>query len=312
MMFAEKIPIEEVRKLALEEGFCDVGAAKCEKIDISSYKAWIAKGYNATMDYLQRNIDKREQPSFLVENTKTIFCFLMSYNDEDVCKNSRYKIATYAQRRDYHRTIKQKLNNIILKLQSQYPNLQAKAFTDTAPIGEKMWASKCGLGWKGRNSMLVTKEFGNKIFIGEILANCESDYAKEINNHCGSCHRCIDACPNHAMMENGLINANLCTAYQTIENKGDIPNNIRTNGYIYGCDICLNACIWNNKAIRIETQDIDIKNLVCSMLDEINRDEISKTTFNRLRRKTPMERIKFDKFLSNIQHTKSEISTNNR
>ena len=114
------------------------------------------------------------------------------------------------------------------------------------------------------------------------------------------------------MMENGLINANLCTAYQTIENKGDIPNNIRTNGYIYGCDICLNACIWNNKAIRIETQDIDIKNLVCSMLDEINRDEISKTTFNRLRRKTPMERIKFDKFLSNIQHTKSEISTNNR
>jgi epoxyqueuosine reductase len=228
----------------------------------------------------------------------------MSYNDEDVCKNYAYKIASYAQRKDYHYVIKQKLNSIISELQMQFAGLQAKAFVDTAPVGERNWAVKCGLGWMGKNSLLVTKQFGNKVFIGEIFASCTSDYGEEMKNQCGYCQKCIDACPNHAIMYNKTINSNLCISYQTIENKGDISEKIKTCGYIYGCDICLNACIWNKKANKIEIQDKEIKTLVCSMLKKIENGNITKEDFQKLRKISPMDRIKYEKLLSNIAFAK--------
>ncbi len=305
------IPINIIKKLAKEEGFCDCGAAKCEKLDLSSFKDWLAKGYNASMSYLENYFDKRENPELLFENTKTIFCFLMSYNDisneninDSNVANNKLKIASYAQRRDYHYVIKQKLNNIIVKLQMQFPNLQAKAFVDTAPIRERDWAIKCGLGWKGKNSLLVTKEFGNKVFIGEILCDYESDYSTETKNLCGKCEKCLTSCPNNAILTDGTIDANLCISYQTIENKGDIPLNIDLQNYIYGCDICLEACIWNTKAEKVPIQDIDVKELVCSMLGKIENNEDFKVEFQKLKKLSPMDRIKYQKLRSNIEHNK--------
>lgn len=305
------IPINIVKKLAEEEGFCDCGAAKCEKLNLSSFKDWLAKGYNASMSYLENYFDKRENPKLLVENTKTIFCFLMSYNDisnentsDSSVANNKLKIASYAQRRDYHCVIKQKLNNIIARLQTQFPNLQAKAFVDTAPIRERDWAIKCGLGWKGKNSLLVTKKFGNKVFIGEILCDYESDYGTETKNLCGKCEKCLTSCPNNAILMDGTIDANLCISYQTIENKGDIPQNINLQNYIYGCDICLETCIWNIKAKKVPMQDIDVKELVCSLLDKIEKNEDCKEEFQKLKKLSPMDRIKYQKLLSNIEHNK--------
>ena len=300
------IPLNIVKEAALREGFCDCGAARIEKLDLTAFKGWIAMGYNASMSYLENYMDKRENPALLYENSKTIFCFLMSYNDEPVDKNHRYKIALYAQRRDYHHVIKQKLNNIISLLQSHFPDLQAKAFVDTAPVKERDWAVKCGLGWKGKNSLLVTQNFGNKVFIGEILCNYTTDYAQEVKSHCGNCNKCLTSCPNGAILPNGNINANLCISYQTIENKEDIPENINLQNYIYGCDICLNACIWNNKAKPAEIQDSDVRNLVCSMLDKIENGGDFKEEFQKLSKLSPMDRIKYTKLLSNIRHVESK------
>ncbi len=303
---ADYIPLNIVKVLALKEGLCDCGAARCEKLDLTYLEDWLANGYNASMTYLANYFDKREDPTLLFENTRTVFCFLMSYNDENVTENKQFKIASYAQRRDYHHIIKQKLNSIITQLQSQYPNLQAKAFVDSAPVMEREWAVRCGLGWKGKNSLLVTKQFGNKIFIGEILANCISDYTQEIPNHCGNCNKCLSSCPNNAILENGTIDANRCISYQTIENKGNISSDIDLKNYIYGCDICLNACIWNNKAKKIDVQDSDVKSLVCRILDKIENNEDFKTEFQQLRKLSPMDRIKYSKLLSNIDFVKKQ------
>lgn len=302
------IPLNIIKDLAYKEGFCDCGAAKCEKLDLSSFKDWLAKGYHASMSYLENYFDKRENPALLVENTQSVFCFLMSYNDGTADTDKTFKIASYAQRKDYHYTVKQKLNNIITQLQEQFPNLQARAFVDSAPVKERDWAVKCGLGWKGKNSLLVTKKFGNKVFIGEILANCTSDYSHEISNACGSCNKCLTSCPNGAIMENGNINANLCISYQTIENKQEIPENINLRNYIYGCDICLNACIWNNKAKKNEPQDSEVRSLVCSMLDKIERNEDFKSDFQKLRKLSPMNRIKYQKLLANVSLAKKQLS----
>ncbi|MGP1514792.1 MAG: tRNA epoxyqueuosine(34) reductase QueG [Bacteroidales bacterium] len=302
------IPIDLVKDLAKKEGFCDCGAAKCERMDLTLFKDWIARGYHGSMSYLERNFDKRENPELLFENTKTIFCFLMSYNDEIVDKKYNFKIASYAQRRDYHYTIKQKLNNIIIQLKLQFPGLQAKAFVDTAPIKEREWAIKSGLGWKGKNSLLVTKEFGNKIFISEILCNYISDYSKEIANYCGNCNRCIDSCPNRAILTNGNVNANLCISYQTIENKGSIPEKIDLKNYVYGCDICVNACIWNRKAKKEEIQDLDVKNVIRNVLSKIETEEDFKKDFQKLRKMSPMDRIKYSKFVSNVEIVKKQLN----
>ena len=300
------IPILTVKDLALKEGFCGCGATKAGKMDISSFKDWLAKGYNASMSYLENYLDKRENPALLLEGSRSIFSFIMSYNDDSETSMHKFKIASYACRKDYHYTIKQKLNNIIIKLKDQYPDLQTKIFVDSAPVQERNWAIRCGLGWKGKNSLLVTKEFGNKVFIGEILANCTSDYAEETANACGNCNRCLTSCPNNAILSDGNINANLCISYQTIENKEEIPENINLRNYIYGCDICLNACIWNNRAKKTEVQDKEVKNLVCSMLDKIEKGEDFKSEFQKLRKLSPMDRIKYQKLLSNVELAKKQ------
>ncbi|MBR1626407.1 MAG: tRNA epoxyqueuosine(34) reductase QueG [Bacteroidales bacterium] len=300
------IPLHIVKELAEKEGFCNCGAAKCEKLDLTSFKQWLERGYHASMSYLERNFDKRENPGLLFEDTKTIFCFLMSYNDDDNSEYHEYKIASYALRRDYHHVMKQKLNNIIIQLQAKFPDLQARPFVDSAPVKEREWAIKCGLGWKGKNSLLVTKNFGNKVFIGEILCNCESDYATEAGSMCGNCNKCLTSCPNNAILPDGSINANLCISYQTIENKENIPDNIRLHNYIYGCDICLNACIWNNKAMKTEMQDSDVKNIAFHMLDKIENDEDFEEEFRKLRKMTPMDRIKYSKLVSNVNLAKRQ------
>lgn len=306
----EYIPIETIKELAFKEGFCDVGAAKIEKVDVSFYRSWLSKGYNASMNYLSNkdNLLLREDPRLLLEKAQTIFCFLMPYNDEDVLANSPYKIASYAQRKDYHFVIKSKLRNIIAQIKETIPNFQAVAFVDSAPLLECFWAVRCGLGWKGKNSLLTTKDFGNKVFISEILACCSSDYSVEQKNHCGSCRVCIEACPNKAIKDNCQIDANLCTSYQTIENKNCINANIDTQHFIYGCDICLTSCIWNKKARKIATEDKDIKQLLCQIVKKVENNSLTKEDFNKLKKQTSISRIKYEKFLSNISYNQTHCN----
>ena len=302
------IKLEEIVALSQKQGFCAVGATKIEKVENDFLDSWLDKGYNASMKYMENYIELRKNPSLLVPYAKTILCFLMSYNDERVDNEHIFKIASYAQRKDYHFVMKEKLRNIISSLQEKYTDLQAIAFVDSAPVLERYWAEKCGLGWKGKNSLLVNKEYGSKVFIGEIFCNITTDYFEEqIINRCGTCTRCIDICPNGAITKTGEIDSKRCISYQTIENKQEIPYTFDTKNYIYGCDLCIEVCPWNKKAKKVDNQDIETKELMNDVLNKISENELDRTDFNKLKKVTPLSRIKYDKLISNVENVKKRL-----
>ncbi|MBQ9254197.1 MAG: tRNA epoxyqueuosine(34) reductase QueG [Bacteroidales bacterium] len=302
------IKLEEIVALSQKQGFCAVGATKIEKVENDFLDSWLDKGYNASMKYMENYIELRKNPSLLVPYAKTILCFLMSYNDERVDNEHIFKIASYAQRKDYHFVMKEKLRNIISSLQEKYTDLQAIAFVDSAPVLERYWAEKCGLGWKGKNSLLVNKEYGSKVFIGEIFCDITTDYFEEqIVNRCGTCTRCIDICPNGAITKTGEIDSKRCISYQTIENKQEIPYTFDTKNYIYGCDLCIEVCPWNKKAKKVDNQDIETKELMNDVLNKISENELDRTDFNKLKKVTPLSRIKYDKLISNVENVKKRL-----
>lgn len=298
------LPKEEIKELAFKEGFCDFGAVQVKEVESDFLKQWLENSFHASMSYMENYQDIRQNPALLIDDAKTIVSFLYSYNDERVDKNSLFKIAHYAQRKDYHYVLKQKLNNIITELQTKYPDFTARAFVDSAPILERYWAERCGLGWIGKSSLLINKDYGSKVFIGEIVCNYETDYNKEkVNSLCGPCTLCLKSCPNNAITQDGIFNSKRCISYQTIENKENIPDGFETKGYIYGCDICLEVCPWNKKAKKVEQQDTETKLLIQEVLNKAEQGTLEKIDFKHLAKLSPINRIKYEKFLSNISVT---------
>jgi epoxyqueuosine reductase len=299
------IALSIVKDLALNIGFQDCGAAKVEPLDSAFFDNWLKEGFNANMLYMQNYYTQRLNPSLLLDGAETIFCFVLSYNTNEKT-NNHYKIASYAFGKDYHRIIKNKLKDIVAKIKESYPDFEAKVFVDTAPIFEKVWAKKAGLGWIGNNSCLVTKDFGSKVFIGEIICNFSSDYAKEeVQSKCGNCNKCIEICPNKAL-DTKTINSNLCNAYQTIENKEPIPSGINLHNFVFGCDICLDVCPYNNKTFINEDKDMKIRDEVKDLLNKIDDGSIEKSDFQKARKNSSIERIKFEKLLSNLRSASLE------
>ncbi|MDD2529613.1 MAG: tRNA epoxyqueuosine(34) reductase QueG [Bacteroidales bacterium] len=302
------IDFNTIKSLALESGFQDCGAIEVGKLDISFFNKWINAGYNADMQYLNKYVSIRENPELLLENSKSIISFIVSYNIEnaDSKNNKRLKLASYSLFNDYHKSIKQALNRLILCIQDIYPDFKGTSFVDSAPIFEKVIAKKSGLGWIGKNSILINKTFGSRILIGEIICNYSTDYNNSIEEDlCKNCYLCKNACPNGAICDNSILDANLCNSYQTIENKNNIPNNINLKNYILGCDICLNVCPWNNKASIKESKILSLNSKTLELIEKINNEEYDKSLFNQAKKNSPLDRIKFDKLLSNIEKAKT-------
>lgn len=298
------LPLEIVKEKAISLGFNDCGAAKVEQLPTSKFDDWIKKGYNANMNYLNNYHSQRFNPCELLEGAKTVFSFIISYNTENQIEQYTHKIASYAQGFDYHKVIKNKLYILLEYLTDLFPDIQAKICVDTAPVMEKHWAVKAGLGWIGKNTCFISEKWGSKVFLAEIICNYESDYTQEVRNQCGNCRKCIESCPNQALndQETGL-DSNKCISYQTIENKGSIPCEIKLNNYIYGCDICLNACIRNIKAPKVKNE-FSLTQEMNMLLSKIETGEIEKTDFNKVRKISAMERIKFEKLLANKESQK--------
>lgn len=303
------IDFQIIKSLALELGFQDCGAIMPSKIDISFFSDWLNKGYNAEMQYMRNYIEKRENPSLLLENSKSIISFIVSYNTETIDNktNNSLKFASYSLFEDYHKSIKIGLFKLISCIQEIYPNFKANAYVDSAPLFEKLIAKQAGLGWIGKNSCLINKDYGSKILIGEIITNYSTNYNTIIQeDNCKECSNCIDNCPNQAIRDNKSINAYLCSSYQTIENKKNIPNEINLKGYIFGCDICLNSCPWNNKNKIKESRILSLNSNMQNLIDDINKDNLDKTLFNKAKKNSAIERIKFEKLISNIEKAKGE------
>ena len=298
------LSLEIVKEKAISLGFNDCGAAKVEQLPTSKFDEWIKKGYNANMDYLNKYHSQRFNPCELLEGAKTVFSFVISYNTENELDEGKYKIASYAQGLDYHKVIKNKLYALLEELKALFPDIQAKICVDTAPVMEKHWAVKAGLGWIGKNTCFISEKYGNKVFLAEMICNYESDYTQEVRNQCGNCRKCIESCPNGALNDQEIgLDSNKCISYQTIENKDSIPSEIKLNNYIYGCDICLNVCIRNIKAPKVKNE-FSLTQEMNMLLSKIETGEIEKTDFNKVRKISAMERIKFEKLLANKESQK--------
>lgn len=245
---------EHLKTAAKAVGFdlCGVVAVHPLEEDAARFRRWLEAGNHASLGYLERNIEKRFNPAQLVEGAQTVIVCAISYKSEistGYAEDACAKIASYACNRDYHLTIKELLHALLKQLQSDYPTLTGRAFVDSAPVAEKRWAVEAGLGWIGRQSLLITPEYGSFVHLGELIINeaCDSYDTPFEASLCGSCNACITHCPTGAILEGErMIDTRRCIACHTIERATTEP--IALDGWIFGCDCCQSCCPYNRRA----------------------------------------------------------------
>lgn len=242
---------EFIKQEALLSGFAACGIAPAGKLMDEEIRLdnWLQNGFGTGMEYMQKHKDLRVNPDLLVPNAKSVLVFLYNYYPSQMMDNdSSFLISAYAYGRDYHEVIREKLNVLIAKLKEKVPEIAIRGFVDSAPVLERAWATRAGLGWIGKNSMLISRKSGSYFFIAELITNLELEFDQPMGgDYCGDCSRCMDACPTGAITDLRVVDANKCISYLTIENKGAIPESFKGKykKWIFGCDICQQVCPWN-------------------------------------------------------------------
>ena len=245
-----------IKERALELGFSDCGFSRAEALpdDAQRLNAWLQKGYHARMGYMANHFEKRTDPTRLVDGARTVISLLYNYYTDRVQKDPEAPILSkYAYGKDYHIVMKEKMHFMFDYIKSMHPEAEGRVFVDSAPVLDRAWAKRAGLGWIGKNSNLISRTAGSFFFIGEIILNLELAYNQiPENDFCGSCTRCIEACPSQAILDMRSIDSEKCISYQTIENKGEISTEVegKLSGRMFGCDICQDVCPWNRKALN--------------------------------------------------------------
>jgi len=249
MLLTNKI----ITETALNLGFNLVGFSGAELLedDVIHLQNWLKKGYHADMYYMERNIEKRKNVKEILPSAETVISLALVYNTPDTHSgNNKYgKISRYAWGKDYHIIIWEKLDKFVEEIKKIDPLFEAKTYVDTGPVMDKVWAVRSGLGWMGKNTNIINREKGSWFFIATVICNYKFDYSLPVQDMCGSCSACIDACPTGALVDGYMLDSNKCISYQTIENKSGIPESLKGKfaGWIYGCDICQEVCPWNKK-----------------------------------------------------------------
>lgn len=283
-----------IKAEAIKLGFDACGIAKAEELteDRSHLLSWLDSGYQANMKYMERNIEKRSDPRLLVEDAKSVVVLLQNYFPEKQNFISDYKIAKYAYGEDYHIVLKEKLFSLFNYINKEIAPAKGRCFTDSAPVQERSWAVKAGLGWIGKNGNLLTRNFGSFVFIAELIIDLELEYdTPNLHNYCGSCNICIEQCPTGAIVSPKVIDSNKCISYLTIENKDEIPETFKgkTENWIFGCDICQDVCPWNRKNAPTRENrfypDAKLVNLANKDWEELSEEE-----FNLFFQKSPLSR----------------------
>lgn len=244
---------EQIKQKALEIGFHKIGIVRAEALEAerANFNSWIASGFQGEMAWMEREPDKRTDPRLLFPSAKSVIVVAINYYTPHKHEGdqSEGKISRYAWGDDYHEVLKEKLRVLLNWIKSENPEADGKICVDTAPIMDKAWAVRAGIGWLGKHSNVITQECGSWIFIGEILLNLSLDYETEIvPDHCGSCTMCLDACPTSAIVEPYVVDSRKCLSHATIELRSEVlPVEIEEHleGWLYGCDICQDVCPWN-------------------------------------------------------------------
>ncbi len=298
-----------IKQLALQSGFDAVGIVPYMEVDqanLSFLQSWIQRRQFQDMEFMTRNLEIRTAQKKIIPDAKSIIIVLKKYGTKQARKSETYNISKYARIKDYHVVMKKQLKDLLKKTKDTCPGLNGRVFSDTAPIMEKLHAMRAGLGWIGKNTLLIHPDLGSFCFIGEIITDSESDqYDKPLETDCGSCSACVEACPLNAIEKPYQLDTRKCVAYYTIEHKGSIPKVFAKNwpNFIYGCDICQEVCPYNHKSDYVRKDFSPVKDF-----DSITEEEweaLDETKFFEMFCQTPVARIGFDRLMRNIQYVRT-------
>jgi epoxyqueuosine reductase len=288
-------------------GFLSCGISKAGFLEEEAPRLenWLNNQMNGQMSYMENHFDKRLNPTLLVDGAKSVISLLLNYFPSELQNEDSYKISKYAYGQDYHHVIKEKLKELLHFIQTEIGEVSGRAFVDSAPVLDKAWAAKSGLGWMGKNSNLITQKVGSFYFIAELIIDLELEYDSPTTDHCGSCTACIDSCPTEAIVAPYVVDGSKCISYFTIELKDNLPQDMKGkfNDWMFGCDVCQDVCPWNrfskphNEPLFQTTPEI----LSYSKSDW---EEITKDTFQKVFKNSALKRTKYEGLLRNINFSK--------
>lgn len=299
-------PSELIKAKARELGFQDCGISRAKFLDAEKDRLlnWLANEMHGEMNYMANNIEKRLDPRLLVENARSVISVLLNYfpaekqTDPEAPVLSKYAYAT-----DYHFVMKDKLGELLRFIQEEIAPCESRCFVDSAPVLDRAWAARAGLGWIGKNTNLISPEHGSFFFIGELIIDLELPADnKVVRDHCGNCTRCIDACPTQAIVAPYILDARRCISYQTIENHGEIDPELKGKfkNRVFGCDICQDVCPWNLKSEPHQKSAFS-PNFKLMNLRKSDWDEMDKPLFNELFRNSAVKRTRFEGLKRNLR-----------
>jgi epoxyqueuosine reductase len=298
MMSAAQRHTDLIRNEAQRLGFDFVGFARAEKLDAEARRleAWLQKGAHGAMSYMENHFDMRVDPTLLVPGAKTVICLTFNYHNPDRQSDPEApKISQYAYGEDYHHVVRDKLKLLLAWMTEQIGGIDGRCFVDSAPVLEREWAKRAGLGWNGRHTLTIHPKKGSYFFLAEIICDLPLVYDDPIRDHCGTCRRCIDACPTQAIAPEGyFLDASKCISYLTIELREEIPAEFKgkMDNWMFGCDVCQDVCPWNRFAERHAEPAFEPHP---DLLDMTRRDwlELTEEVFARVFKKSAVKRAKY-------------------
>ncbi len=296
-----------IKSEAQRLGFLSCGISKAEFLEEEAPRLenYLKQNMNGQMGYMENHFDKRLDPTKLVPGSKSVISLLLNYFPSETQRDNTYKISKYAYGTDYHFLIKDKLKSLLNFISEEIGDVHGRAFVDSAPVLDKAWAARSGLGWIGKHSLMLTKNVGSFFFVAELIVDLPLAYDTPTTDHCGTCTACIDACPTNAIVADRVVDGSKCISYFTIELKNDIPLSQKGNfeDWIFGCDICQDVCPWNRFS---KPHREPLFNPHPEMLSMSKKDweEITEDVFREIFRKSAVKRTKFEGLKRNIDFVK--------
>lgn len=301
-----KTNTQKIKAIAHELGFnfCGISKAVFLEEEAPKLEEWLRRGYQGKMGYLENHFDKRLDPTKLVPGARSVVSLVYNYYPEKNQEFKNHKIAKYAYGQDYHFVIKDKLKGLMNRITDEIGEVEGRVFVDSAPVHERAWAAKGGLGWVGKNSLLLNREMGSFFFLAELIMDLELEPDGPMKDYCGTCTACQDACPTDAIAQPYVVDGSKCISYLTIELKEEIPSEFtkKMEGWVFGCDICQDVCPWNRFSKPHEEPKFEPQ----GWEDFTSKDwqEMTKEVFQKVFKKSAVKRTKFEGLKRNIQFIK--------
>ena len=303
----KRVLSELIKTEAKRLGFLSCGVSKAGFLEEEAprLEKWLNQNRHGEMQYMENHFDKRLDPTKLVEGSKSVISLLLNYFPSEQQNPDSYKISKYAYGTDYHFVIKDKLKSLLHFIQEKIGEVQGRAFVDSAPVLDKAWAARGGLGWIGKHSNLLTQQVGSFYFIAELIVDLELEYDTPVTDHCGTCTACIDACPTEAIVEPYVVDGSKCISYFTIELKNEIPGEFqgKFDEWMFGCDVCQDVCPWNRFS-KPHQEPLFNPNPELLSFTKKDWEEITEDVFKKVFQKSAVKRTKLSGLKRNIDFLK--------